>query len=342
VPRGEKMCSNKSCGKKSFTHKHNKSHIYLAEGVVNMNVLQELWDSYSLMLIPYAKLMVEFSENHLNELPLVSCVLYLAMVSALPKMLCSKDGKAIWKGGERLRKVMIVWNLFLSILSLFMVLGSFVPFLVMTYRRGFFNVLNDPDALIFQYNKQNASYLFWGQVFVYSKYFELFDTLFVILKNPARPVQFLQWYHHTTVLLFSWYASVSRYSAGYYFMGINALVHTFMYWYYFRMECGYRPWWSMPLTMLQISQMITGIVLNGIWFYRWYHGVPTECKWPSLIVLACVVMYGSYLYLFVAFFVRKYLGSRKPREVNNSAPAAAATTTVPANKPVDHKKSKRE
>lgn len=36
--------------------------------------------------------------------------------------------------------------------------------------------------------------LYWSYIFALSKYAELLDTLFLILRNPDRPVMFLHWY----------------------------------------------------------------------------------------------------------------------------------------------------
>lgn len=41
------------------------------------------------------------------------------------------------------------------------------------------------------------------QMFVFSKVPELGDTVFIILRK--RPLIFLHWYHHVTVLLYTWH-----------------------------------------------------------------------------------------------------------------------------------------
>ena len=79
------------------------------------------------------------------------------------------------------------------------------------------------------------------------------------------------------------------------------------------MSIGNRPVWAKLLTVGQISQMVIGTGLNIYWVYLYYMGIPCACLEPVKLLWACGIMYGSYLYLFVDFFVRKYiLGTTKP------------------------------
>lgn len=94
-------------------------------------------------------------------------------------------------------------------------------------------------------------------------------------------------------------------------MIVNATIHTFMYWYYFRKETGYNPSWALPLTLGQISQMFIGIFVNGSWMYmRWVQKRNCPCREPEIITAACAAMYASYAYLFISFFFKRY-GSKK-------------------------------
>lgn len=44
---------------------------------------------------------------------------------------------------------------------------------------------------------------FWTTMFSFSKAIELVDTAFVVLRK--RPLIFLHYYHHATVLVYVWY-----------------------------------------------------------------------------------------------------------------------------------------
>ena len=73
-----------------------------------------------------------------------------------------------------------------------------------------------------------ASY--WGSLFVLSKVYELGDTFFIVLRK--QKLTFLHWYHHVTVLLYSWYSASQLQVLCRYFMVMNYSVHAVMYSYY--------------------------------------------------------------------------------------------------------------
>lgn len=147
-----------------------------------------------------------------------------------------------------------------------------------------------------------------------SKFAELLDTLFLILKHPDRKVPFLHWYHHVTVLLFVWYSDYWKYP-GAIFIIVNATIHMFMYFYYFLKELGVQVserYYALPLTIGQISQMFLGMFVNGSWAYmQFVVGRNCSAGNPEAIAIACAVMYGSYLYLFLSFFFDRYVTGKR-------------------------------
>lgn len=267
---------------------------------VILKPLQDFWDFQNNYHINSAVIMNDPFWKHV--FPFGSVLIYILMLIITPRV--------VKKPQEWVGKIIPIWNLGLSILSVFMFLGTLLP--VVNYIRTIgvwevlcgWKVVETPGPLIF-----------WIYVFALSKFAELFDTFWILLKNPERPVEFLHWWHHITVLLFTWYAEMWRFGVGYFFAIMNSLVHTFMYYYYYQMSIGKRPSWAKPLTVGQILQMVVGTSLNGYWVYLYMNSIPCACLEPRLLLISCGVMYGSYLYLFCDFFVRRYIfQNTKPKK----------------------------
>jgi hypothetical protein len=134
---------------------------------------------------------------------------------------------------------------------------------------------------------------------------ELFDTFFIVIHK--KPLIFLHWYHHISVLLYCWHAYVSKNPIGIVFVVMNYGVHAIMYFYYFLMAVKCKPKWfnSMWITVSQISQMVVGVtvtVLNMV-LPPLYEG---KCHVTKENNVAAMIMYGSYLMLFLEFFFKRY------------------------------------
>jgi hypothetical protein len=100
---------------------------------------------------------------------------------------------------------------------------------------------------------------------------------------------------------------VSKNPIGIVFVVMNYGVHAIMYFYYFLMAVKYKPKWfnSMWITVSQISQMVVGVtvtVLNII-LPPLHH---KECHVKKENNVAAMIMYGSYLMLFLEFFFKRY------------------------------------
>jgi len=200
-----------------------------------------------------------------------------------------------------LKRPLIFWNLFLSLFS-FMGMFRIVPHLFLRLStESFKSTVCSPLDLKFG---SGAAGL-WSLLFVFSKFPELFDTVFLVLRK--KKVEFLHWYHHITVLLFCWFALINEGSNGLYFIAMNYSVHAIMYGYFGLMAANLKsPIPSYFITIAQISQMFIGtfICIMSLYYYEYDNG---NCSVTKEIILSGVVMYGSYLLLFVDFAVRKYI-----------------------------------
>jgi elongation of very long chain fatty acids protein 6 len=148
----------------------------------------------------------------------------------------------------------------------------------------------------------------WSMLMNFSKFVELFDTAFIVLRK--RPLIFLHWYHHVTVLLFCWSAYSIPTGSGIYFIAMNYSVHAIMYGYYGLKALDLCPkaFPASIITNIQTAQMFIGtFICLSAWLYR-YNGV--TCHNDIMNLAAGAFMYASYLYLFVDFAVKKYMKTK--------------------------------
>lgn len=277
------------------------------------------WQSWEIMNLQqqadWAKAMKETA-----WIPVVLSVLYV--------VLCF-GGQALMKNhrgfDKELRKPLAYWSIFLAAFS---VAGSLrtVPMLFkILMERGVVHLVCG-DTRFDWLEKNPAS--FWTLVFCLSKIPELVDTAFIVLRK--KELITLHWYHHFTVMLFCWQAWVTCSVNGIIYAAMNLTVHGVMYTFYALTALGYRPTtFAMFITMGQIVQMIVGTAVTTYvtidkliwhpvksfdfsltvpeWFFDPYpHPDGGECHVTSGNALAGLVMYGSYLVLFVLFFISTY------------------------------------
>jgi len=143
---------------------------------------------------------------------------------------------------------------------------------------------------------------FFLYLFFLTKFYELLDTVIIVLKK--RPIIFLHVYHHciTVVLVFimltnevavQWIASVA-----------NVSVHIPMYYYYAISAMGRTVWWKKYITLMQIIQFVMDMSANVIGFIYYYGG--QDCSgalwswWFGQIILF------TFLILFLNFWRHTY------------------------------------
>ena len=151
---------------------------------------------------------------------------------------------------------------------------------------------------------------FWSLLFVFSKLPELGDTLFIVLRK--QKLIFLHWYHHVTVMIYSWYSYPLLVAPGRYFILVNCSVHAIMYTYYAlkasRMVRIPR-FINVCITFVQMSQMIVGCIVNYLAYHYRSNGEP--CSTTDHNLLVALLMYSSYFFLFAHYFYQAYF-VRKP------------------------------
>ena len=202
-----------------------------------------------------------------------------------------------------LRVPLIIWNCMLAVFSVCGAVRTIPEMVFMLRVNGFEASVCEPT-----YNwGPNA---IWSHLLIMSKVYELGDTAFIVLRK--RTLVFLHWYHHVMTLIYTWYFYTDYVSIARWLIVMNYTVHGFMYTYYAlkAMKVPLPRPCSIILTSLQISQMFFGIFVIAKAFQYKSQGHFCQMNWQSF--LFALVMYVSYLVLFVNFFLNAYI---KPKSV---------------------------
>ena len=256
-------------------------------------VLHPLYTNFEINF--HAEDYVNFARATWPALPLTIICAYAVMI-VVGRWYMKDRQRFDWKGP------LAYWNLGLSIFSFCGMLHTAPHLLHNIATMPFKDTICSPAA---QTYGEGACGL-WVMLFIFSKVPELVDTVFIVFRKSN--LQFLHWYHHMTVLLFCWHSFAVTSSTGLYFVAMNYSVHALMYGYYYLMAIKAWPKWipASLITVAQISQMVVGVTICAASFY-YLRTDPEGCEVTSENVMAGTIMYGSYLYLFCDFFVRRFV-----------------------------------
>lgn len=149
-------------------------------------------------------------------------------------------------------------------------------------------------------------------IFCFSKLVELPETFYMVLER--KPVAFLHWYHHIVTYTFCLVTLLVHNPGSIWFALMNLWVHAVMYFYYTLVTItGGRYSWAIIITFLQIIQMFVGFAVAVIYAFQ----CPQEGHWSQGTAIYAMAMYGSYIYLFMDFFVKRYV-FKKPKRPSTS------------------------
>ena len=232
-------------------------------------------------------------------IPPAASVVYLILVFGGRKWMESRKA-------YNLRRPLALWNLTLALFSITGFSVLMPPAIYSAFTDGIVYAVCNSQITT------NPLLSFWAFLFVLSKVLEFGDTFFIVLRKT--PLTFLHWYHHITVLMYSWYGIATRCTAGHWFSGINFGVHAVMYSYYTLKAMGFRIPSSIgkSITILQLAQFFIGLILVAIGM--WMMWMDLECGFNHTHVKAGLLLYGSYLILFLNFFYHRYLAPNKTKE----------------------------
>jgi len=239
------------------------------------------------------------------QIPLVACAIYLSGVVGVERIMRHRPKLT-------LRVPIMGWNFLLSVFSVGGAV-SCIPALLYGQEngllsRGFYaSVCAHPSS--YGCGRVGVFVL----LFILSKLVELVDTLWLRLRKV--PVIPLHWYHHATVLLYCWHSYSARIGTGLWYASMNYFVHSIMYFYFGVTQLGpggrkLAKRFSMLITLLQLSQMVMGIVITVAAVV--YHSRGETCYVSLANSALGLGMYTSYFVLFAVLFKQNYF--EKPRE----------------------------
>ncbi|XP_056889567.1 elongation of very long chain fatty acids protein 7a isoform X2 [Takifugu flavidus] len=151
-------------------------------------------------------------------------------------------------------------------------------------------------------------------IYYFSKFIEMLDTVFFVLRKKSSQVTFLHVYHHS-IMPFTWWFGVRFAPGG---MGtfhalLNCVVHVIMYTYYGLSAMGpnYQKylWWKKYLTTIQLIQfMLVTTHISQYFFIK-------DCPYQFPIFIYIIGLYGLiFLFLFMNFWYHAYTkGKRLPK-----------------------------
>ncbi|KAF3699352.1 Elongation of very long chain fatty acids protein 1 [Channa argus] len=207
----------------------------------------------------------------------------------------------------RLNTAMMIYNLGMVLLNAYIVSEFLLSGWGTTYtwRCDLIDVSSSPQTL----RMIRASWLFY-----FSKFIELFDTLFFVLRKKQSQITFLHVFHHS-FMPWTWWWGITLTPAG--GMGafhalVNAVVHVIMYFYYGLSAAGPRfqkyLWWKKYITAIQLLQFVLVSVHISQYYFM------EKCDYQVPLWIHLIWLYGVFFFLlFSNFWVQAYIrGKRLP------------------------------
>ena len=233
-------------------------------------------------------------------------------------------------GPHRILWIMILWLLFVTKVGPLLMANRkpfelrrlmFVYNIVMVVTNAYFFVLSvrwlDYGRRLFEFefpsredtSEHTLRHIDETVLYGYTKFFDLLDTIFFVLRKKQSHLTFLHLYHHFMVPVLGWAAiklgpTCQPIAV---FAILNTLVHTIMYSYYalaaFGPSIQKYLWWKRYITLLQITQFLIFVTYGAFSAYL-------TSGWPKGLYWIGWVQNPLFLGLFLNFYRNSY-NSRK-------------------------------
>lgn len=222
--------------------------------------------------------------------PVSAVIIYLFVIFGLQRAM--RDRTSL-----KLKVPAFIHNSFLCLLSFLMACGTLIEVVHVIRNAGFGGVVCDRGGVAMG-GRLGA----WMYIFYLSKFYELLDTVIMVLKK--RPLNFLHVYHHSVVLPLFYVYMRTGMVLQWILVVANSSVHVLMYYYYACATVGRKVWWKKYITQAQIVQFI--IDLTATWPYPFLYFSKTGCSGNMRGWLFGQAVGASFFKLFSDFYSRSY------------------------------------
>lgn len=241
-----------------------------------------------------------FSFMETIKAPMLLISTYLLFVLVIGPRIMANRPPFVLKGP------LLCYNIFMTAMN-----GYFLYFII--YYRDYmmekvfdfrYPVISSPIPTKFEAEVLPTLYLY-----TLSKFIDLFDTVFFILRKKTANVSLLHVYHHASVATFAWIHFRTNFMASILipFVVMNTTIHVAMYAYYALSTLGPKVapylWWKRYLTQLQLLQFAV-IFVYGVAFALSQEGYP-QWMCTNQVIQAVI-----YLVLFSRFYLQTYLSKK--------------------------------
>ncbi|XP_054841974.1 elongation of very long chain fatty acids protein 2 [Eublepharis macularius] len=212
-----------------------------------------------------------------------------------------------------LRGLLIVYNLGVTLLSLYMLIE-----LILATWEGGYNLQCQNLTSAGEADIRVAKVLWW---YYFSKVIEFADTIFFVLRKKNSQITFLHVYHHATMFNI-WWCVMNWIPCGQSFFGptLNSFIHVLMYSYYgLSVIPSMRRylWWKKYLTQAQLIQFLLTITHT-------LSAVVKPCGFP----FGCLIFQSSYMTTLVILFVNFYVKTYRKRPSRTDMKDVSAVTEI--------------